>query len=188
MNEFVEELPETLRLQASLYIYEDRYANIRFLANKEVEFIAWLCPRMKTTQVRAGEMIYRDDERIKSVYFLTSGSAAYVIGNFNNTPYISVSSGSSLGITDIIGSSQKHGGVISDMSDPQQWYLLKHKLLHLNTIMAVETCELQAIELSTLVEMASVYYDEYIGLFEEKINLLRRTTILKLDAIKVCTD
>lgn len=49
MNEFVDELPEQLRLQASLYIYEDRYANISFLIGKEVEFIAWLCPRMKTT-------------------------------------------------------------------------------------------------------------------------------------------
>ena len=48
MNEFVAELPEKLRLEASVFIYENRYRNIRFLCNKEVDLIAWLCPKMKT--------------------------------------------------------------------------------------------------------------------------------------------
>lgn len=111
-----------------------------------------------------------------------------MLPTFNNTPYITVPTGSSLGITDIIGSSQKHGSTIVDMSNPDSWFHLKHKLLRLNTVMALETCELQAVDLSTIHEMAQLFYDEYMTLFQEKIDLLRRSTILKLDAIKKCTE
>ena len=74
------------------------------------------------------------------------------------------------------------------MSNPEEWFNLKHKLIHFNTIMAVDTCEIQAVELKDIVEMAQLFYDEYITMFEDKIDLLRRSTILKLDAFKVCTE
>ena len=47
MKQFVQDLPEKLRVTTSLYIYEERYRNIKFFLDKRVDFIAWLCPRLK---------------------------------------------------------------------------------------------------------------------------------------------
>lgn len=50
MNEltnFIEELPHKLKIETSLYIYEDRYNKVKFLKGRSPSFITWLCPLLK---------------------------------------------------------------------------------------------------------------------------------------------
>ena len=47
LNKFVEDLPYKLRIEVSLYIYEDRYKKIKFFKNRSPSFISWLCPLLK---------------------------------------------------------------------------------------------------------------------------------------------
>lgn len=44
VNTFVDELPHKLKIEVSLYIYEERYKNIMFFQGKSPSFISWLCP------------------------------------------------------------------------------------------------------------------------------------------------
>jgi hypothetical protein len=43
-NNFVINLPHKLKIEVSLYIYEDRYKKIKFFKNRSASFISWLCP------------------------------------------------------------------------------------------------------------------------------------------------
>ena len=74
---------------------------------------------------------------------------------FNNTPYIKIVAGDSLGVIDIIGSIHSlhhhdhhhhgHEGEHEhdcDFSDPSNWYNKKHKLARQFSVMATETSEL----------------------------------------------
>lgn len=47
LSKFVEELPQDLRLEVSLFIYEDTFRKIEFLKDRPVSFIAWICPLLK---------------------------------------------------------------------------------------------------------------------------------------------
>lgn len=64
---------------------------------------------MKPVLLRKRETLYQNDDRVKSIYFLTSGKASYVLPPFNNAPYIQIKAGDSLGVIDIIGSIQSLG-------------------------------------------------------------------------------
>ena len=44
LNNFVEDLPHKLKIEVSLYIYEERYKTISFFKGKSPSFISWLCP------------------------------------------------------------------------------------------------------------------------------------------------
>ena len=42
--QFVNDLPEKLRIEVSLYIYEGRYTKIKFFKHqKNTSFISWIC-------------------------------------------------------------------------------------------------------------------------------------------------
>ena len=42
--QFVNDLPEKLRIEVSLYIYESRYTKIKFFKHqKNTSFISWIC-------------------------------------------------------------------------------------------------------------------------------------------------
>ena len=45
---FVEELPPNLKVSLSMHIFKDVYSQIDYLANKQKNFISWLCPLLKT--------------------------------------------------------------------------------------------------------------------------------------------
>lgn len=47
MQEFLDELPYKLKTEVSLYVYEQRYCNVKFFANRDVQLIIWMCPRLK---------------------------------------------------------------------------------------------------------------------------------------------
>ena len=50
VNDFVASLPHKLKIEASLYIYEKRYNQIKFFRNQSSSFIAWMCPLLKPFQ------------------------------------------------------------------------------------------------------------------------------------------
>lgn len=122
-------MPEKLRIQSSLYIFEDRYRNNKFFLDKQVDFIAWVCPKMKPTIMRPEEYVFQDDEKVKEVYFMSKGSGAYVLPPFRDTPYITINTGDSFGVVDIIGSCQTNMDQVVDVAEqPDNWFKMKHKL------------------------------------------------------------
>ena len=43
MNKFLDELPHNLKMDVSLFIYEERYKNIKFFHDKSSSFLQWVC-------------------------------------------------------------------------------------------------------------------------------------------------
>jgi hypothetical protein len=47
MQNFLDDLPYKLKTEVSLYVYEQRYCNIKFFGSRDVPLILWMCPRLK---------------------------------------------------------------------------------------------------------------------------------------------
>lgn len=47
LHVFMNELPYKLKMELSLYVYEQRYNRIHFFQKRSAEFIFWMCPLMK---------------------------------------------------------------------------------------------------------------------------------------------
>lgn len=108
---------------------------------------------------------------------------------FQDTPYIEVHAGDCFGVIDIIGSCQQKTDKLIDVGEEfELWFKMKHRLFRQFSVRAVESCELQCFDLTSVYDMSQQYYEEYKLLFDNKTDLLRRATILKLKAIKMCQE
>jgi hypothetical protein len=47
LNAFVDDLPQDLKIEVSLFIHEQTYKKIKFLLNRSDSFIAWICPLLR---------------------------------------------------------------------------------------------------------------------------------------------
>lgn len=47
LQEFIETLPQDLRLEVSLFVFEKTFKQIHYLKNRPISFIAWICPLLK---------------------------------------------------------------------------------------------------------------------------------------------
>lgn len=106
LNCFVEDLPHALKVELSLYIYEERYNKISFFLGKTPAFISWLCPLLKPAFYADDEYLYLEGDDISQMYFLITGSASFVLPSFSNTRYIDLIEGNHFGVIDITGSAQ----------------------------------------------------------------------------------
>ena len=104
LNSFVEDLPHALKVEVSLYIYEERYNKIKFFVGKTPAFISWLCPLLKPAFFADDEYIYLEGDDITKVYFLITGTCSFVLPSFSNTRYVNMFEGDHFGILDITGS------------------------------------------------------------------------------------
>lgn len=104
VNKFVEDLPHKLRVEVSLYIYEQRYQKIRFFNNRNVSFILWMSPLLKPSYYSDNQYIFLENEGVNEIFFLVSGKASFVLPRFNNLKYININVGSHFGMIDIVGS------------------------------------------------------------------------------------
>ena len=43
LQKFINNLPQKLKIEVSLYIYESRYTKIKFFKNQTPSFITWIC-------------------------------------------------------------------------------------------------------------------------------------------------
>lgn len=103
-NEFIQELPYRLRMEVALYIYEEKFNDMKFLKQiQQPSFLSWLCPLLKPVFLTSDQYISMEGDDIKGVYFMMSGQGAYVLPVFANTAYITVAVGDNFGLSDILG-------------------------------------------------------------------------------------
>lgn len=102
VSDFVEDLPLDLRTPLSIHIYREVYTNVDFLRGKEVTFISWICPLLKTRVSEPQECIYYEGDELNDIYFLKNGNAEYVLPRYGNQPYIQIVEHTCFGLIDII--------------------------------------------------------------------------------------
>jgi hypothetical protein len=101
-NDFINDLPHNLRTPISIYVYKNLYNKVDFLKNKDGQFIAWICPLLKSRIATSDEVIYYEGDPLENVYFLKTGQCFYVLPKYGNTPYIRIEDHTCFGLTDII--------------------------------------------------------------------------------------
>jgi len=92
-NNFVISLPHKLKIEVSLYIYEDRYKKIKFFRNRSASFISWLCPLLQPQLFTDKQYIFQEGDDVTNLYFMITGNAAFVLPSFDNTKYIDIEVG-----------------------------------------------------------------------------------------------
>lgn len=100
----MENLPHNLKIQVSLYIYEQRYNRIAFFKDRTPSFVSWMCPLLKPHYFQEDQNIFTEGDSVEEIYFMISGKCSFVLPSFKNTPYISINIGSYFGEMDIVGS------------------------------------------------------------------------------------
>ena len=64
LNAFVDELPQGLKVEVSLFIHEKTYRRIKFLQNRSDCFIAWICPILKPAMNLDNQYIYFEGDDV----------------------------------------------------------------------------------------------------------------------------
>ena len=183
VNEFVDELPQKLKNEVSLFIHESVYKSIDFLKERSSFFIQWICPLLKTYYVSDNQHIYYEGDEIASMYFLKGGICGFVLPNQCNAKYIDIPLGAYFGIVDIIGCILNTENGYQKVSD---WILYKSSLKRQFTVLANTHCELLSLSIIDFNRMKSEFLDDYQILFNQSFTLLYRTLQIKMQAIKTC--
>ena len=102
VSDFVGDLPLDLKTPLSIHIYEEVYTQVDFLKNKDLRFISWICPILKTRVAAPNEYIFYEGDPVTRIYFVKSGACNYVLPKYANSAYIKVLSNSMFGFFDIV--------------------------------------------------------------------------------------
>jgi hypothetical protein len=143
LHTFLDYLPHKIKTEVALYVYHDRYKEIKFFKDifqsKEESYIIWLCPLLKPNIFTDNEQIYSENDKIQNIFILTKGKAALVLPRFNSIPYVNFNEGDFFGMEDIIGSSSLQNIEFED------WYtqkILLKRMFNAHSITNSETLTL----------------------------------------------
>lgn len=88
---FIEEFPHVLRSQLILYIYQEKYSQIKFFKSKnDRAFIIWICPLLNPVCFGENQNIFHEGDDISNIYFLIKGEAGFVLPKYDNAIYIKI--------------------------------------------------------------------------------------------------
>ena len=99
---FLDGLPFRLKIRATMYLYRESYEKIIFLQNQSDAFIAWVCPLLIQIYIPEDQYIYYETDMIDEVYFLTKGSAGFVLPLKCNIVFIEILIGDTFGEIDFV--------------------------------------------------------------------------------------
>ena len=92
---FLDELPHNLKVKLSYEMHYNVISKFPFFKNKPEEFIAHIGALLKPVHIAEGEYIYKEGEPISDIYFLTEGQVAFVLSEFDDSPFITIDKGKS---------------------------------------------------------------------------------------------
>ena len=82
ISEFVEQLPQKLRIEVNMFIHENRYKNVEFFRDKTKSFISWTCPLLKPQLFQEEQFIFLEGDQASSMHFLTKGECGFVLPSY----------------------------------------------------------------------------------------------------------
>lgn len=103
--DFINQLPNDLKLEVSMFIHEETYKQIYFLRRQSRMFIAWICPLLKPMVDTPGQYIYFEGDEVQCIYFLKEGKCGMVLPRHKNLKYIDFPIGCFFGEIDLVQAS-----------------------------------------------------------------------------------
>jgi len=143
----MDDLPNNLKIELSLYIHEQTYKNIFFMQDKSMSLISWMCPLLKTFIVQQDSYVYFEGDEVVNIFFMKDGLCGFVLPKYNNAKYITISKGCDFGSEDIIGCMLKNEG------KGEEWIHQRESMQRQFTVMAEKQSELLLLSLSDLNRM-----------------------------------
>lgn len=70
ISEFMDELPNKLRLELSILIHQKMYSRIKFFKGKENSFIGWIAGILKSSSADEQEYLYKEGEHVTESKYL----------------------------------------------------------------------------------------------------------------------
>ena len=64
MMHLTEQLPSDLRLEVSLYIFEDTFKQIELFKGQPASFVAWICPLLKPMIKLENQYVFFEGDNI----------------------------------------------------------------------------------------------------------------------------
>lgn len=118
------------------------------------------------------------------VYFLASGTAAYVLPRFTNKIYIMVEKGDTFGHVEL--AIEKDMNNIEIRIEPR--FLKRKNIIRRFTVQAIENCEMFILRIEDIEKMRMEFPDVYSELFDGVHERLKKELLLKLDVIIKCEN
>jgi hypothetical protein len=176
--DFVEELPITLKHKINQHIYKSTYQKIVFFKGKDLNFITWICPMLKSHLFQQECQIYYETDPADSIFFLVKGAAGFVIPFRRNIVYIEVDTGDEIGQEDFLEFSHENHMDFLEIIEGSS------KVKRQFTVQALVDCELLALTTESMNKMAREFYHIFEQMFEQSEVKLRRMRLQQLKAIR----
>ena len=100
--EFLNELPNTLKLELSYMMHEEIIDSFPFFKDKSKQFVAYIGPLLRPQRVFKDEYVFMEGDTVEEIYFLIKGTVELVLPKLEDAPYLHISSGYYLGELDFI--------------------------------------------------------------------------------------
>lgn len=155
LNEFMDVLPQGLKVEVSLFIHEKTYKRIWFLKDQAWSFIAFICPLLKPLLFQEAEVVYRDGDEVNCIFFVKSGDVGNVLPFHNNIKYVDYVEGCHFGVLDIISSCFAHEIKV------EKWVDNHDKMKREFTVMSLQISELLTLSVKDLEMMKDDFEDQY---------------------------
>ena len=104
MVQFLDTLPQDLKVEVSLFIFESTFKQFEFFYDRPVSFITWICPLLKPLIKLKDQYVFFEGDDISCIYFMQNGNAGYVLPRHQNVMYIRLNPGLYFGVSCIVGS------------------------------------------------------------------------------------
>lgn len=182
---FTEQLPQDLRIEVSMFIFERTFKQINFFKNKPLRFIAWICPLLRPLIKAVDQYIFFEKEEMTCIYFYRKGKAGYVLPRQNNMTYVELNRGYHFGVSCIAGSFIDRSDWSMDNIIDRWIITYRDSLRHQFTVQCQDQCEMLTLSISDLIMMRNEFYETYCQLFDNVGNILIRLFRIRIKAINL---
>ena len=148
-----------MKIKTIMHLYREQYESIIYLKSQSDGFLGWICPLLKQSFISQQQYIYYETDRITEVYFLTNGTAGFVLPFKENIIYCEINNADSFGEIDLIVASGDNMFSVQEMFENINH--MKFNLVRLFTVQALEDCTLLTLSLKNITRMQKQFNTQF---------------------------
>ena len=116
-QEFIDELPNSLKSEVALIIYNKIVKGIPFFDGKPSQFLSQICPKLKKIMIPKGDIIYRRNDPANQMFFIQKGEVSMILEKFNHFEFLKVKEGYFFGEIELLFNLPKRKDTIIAKTD-----------------------------------------------------------------------
>ena len=156
-------------MELAYKIHRRTTSNIHFMKGRPKDFVATVGSLLRPFRVEPGELIYQAGEPVLELYFLSKGSAEFVLPQCHDLPFMLLQEGDVFGVMDLVPATK-------------QSRIEKEAQRHFS-VMAKTRCEVLCLSLEHLALLKDKYPSAVDELFELAVVRLERAIRVRKEAI-----